>query len=344
MSQPERPVQTQELLQLQREGLLVVDTRSPSEYRQGHLPGAVSLPLFDDAERAEVGTLYKQVDPRSAMLRGLEIVGPKLAGLVLEADELVGRPGRLGLYCWRGGQRSSSLSWLLRQAGHEVLRLEGGYKAYRSYIRAQLDALPFRFQVIDGLTGSGKTQLLHELAQQGAQVLDLEAIACHRGSSFGLQPGAIQPSTEAAENAIHAQLSAFDPQRPVFVENESRNIGRVFLPEGINLALAAGHRIEVIVPLEARLDHLVADYGNYPPELLQAAFVRLRKRLGAAATQEALRALDQGELRTAASIALRYYDKCYRHYSQRQAPRTQERFEATPTAFPALAAELIASR
>lgn len=337
-----------EFLRRQRqEGLTLLDTRSPGEYLTGHIMGAKSLALFSDDERALVGTIYKQVDPRKALLEGLDIVGPKMRWLVEEAERLSEADFHLpakppiGLYCWRGGSRSASMAWLLETSGFAVTRLDGGYKAYRHHVRAFIDHLPFNFRVVDGSTGSGKTQFLHHLAEAGEQVLDLEGIAHHKGSAFGLTPGDQQPSNEAAENAIYAVLAGYDESRPVWVENESRNIGQVFLPDGIVNALAQGHRVELIVPLEDRLDHIVDEYGRYPAHVLADTFHRLRKRLGGEAAQRAVAAVDEGDLRLAATIALSYYDKAYAHYSERQAHPSAERHEVNLLDLRNLAEQLV---
>lgn len=336
-----------DLLRLAREeGLVVLDTRSPGEYTQGHIAGAASLPLFSDGERARVGTTYKQVDPREALLEGLEIVGPKMRHLVEEAGRLSGasfglpaKP-RVGVYCWRGGSRSGAVTWLLTTAGFEVYRLTGGYKAYRQYARAFLDDLPFDFRSVDGSTGSGKTVLLHELRRAGAQVLDLEGIANHKGSAFGLAPGQRQPSSEAAENEIYGVLAGFDAARPVWLENESRNIGKVFLPDGIIEAIGSAHRVEIVVPTDDRVAHIVAQYGRYPRAVLADTFRHIRKRLGGQATQRAIDAVEAGDLAAAARLALVYYDKAYAHYSERQAHPTSERHEVRFAGLPALARRL----
>ena len=320
--------------------LPVLDTRSPGEYTRGHLAGAHPLPLFTDDERARVGTTYKQVEPRQALLLGLELVGPKMRWLVEEAERLAGGVGEVALYCWRGGQRSAATAWLLAQAGFTVARLAGGYKAYRRHARAFIDDLPFDLRVVDGLTGSGKTVFLHALEAAGAQVLDLEGIANHKGSSFGLTPGDSQPTSEHAENLIYARLAGFDASRPVWVENESRNVGKVFLPDGLVDAIAAGHRVELVVPTEDRVEHIVGQYGRYKRSVLADTFHHLRKRLGGQASQEAIAAVDAGDLHTATRIALRYYDKTYTHYSARQAHPSSERHEVRIAELPELARRL----
>ena len=335
------------------DGLPLLDTRSPGEYAAGHIAGAASLPLFSDAERAHVGTTYKRVDPREALLQGLETVGPKLRWLVEEAGRLSGarfglspkrgeaavRP-RVGVYCWRGGARSEAVSWLLDTAGYDVSRLVGGYKAYRAHGRAFIDALAYDFRVVDGLTGSGKTVLLHALERAGAQVLDLEGIARHKGSAFGLTPGDAQPTTEHAENLIYARLRGFDPRRPVWVENESRNVGKVFLPQGLTAAVERGRRYELRVPHAERVRHIVQQYGAYQRQVLADTFHHLRKRLGGAASQAAISAVDRGDLAAAAEIALVYYDKAYRHYSARQGWGETEVLDTSMDEFPALARAL----
>ena len=339
-----------EFLRKQKDGLVCLDTRSPGEYAAGHIVGARSLPLFTDEERARVGTTYKQVDPREALLEGFEIVGPKMRWLVEEAARLSGadfglapkpetRP-KIGVYCWRGGSRSGSVSWLLETAGFDVYRLRGGYKAYRGHARAFIDGLDVDFRVIDGLTGSGKTVLLHELAKVGAQVLDLEGIANHKGSAFGLTPGEEQPTTEHAENVVYDVLSAMDPVDPIWVENESRNVGRVYLPDGLVSAIERGRRYELRVPKAERVGHIVSQYGKYKRQVLADTFHHLRKRLGGAATQEAIAAVDAGDLARAAEIALVYYDKAYRHYSERQGWTDTTVLEASISSFPTLAREL----
>ncbi len=343
-------VDAAKFLNLQREERLVLlDVRSPGEYEQGHILGAASLPLFDNDERARVGTTYTQVDQREALLQGLDIVGPKMRWLVEEATRVYqeaaaassGESAKVGVYCWRGGSRSAAVAWLLDFAGIEVIRLEGGYKAYRQHIRAYFDRLPFDLRVVDGSTGSGKTLLLQELASRGAQVLDLEAIANHKGSAFGLTPGTAQPSTEAAENQIFTTLLGFDAQLPVWVENESRNIGKVFLPDGLVAALARGHRVELAVPLEDRVAHIVEQYGTYKSEVLADTFHHLRKRLGGKATRDAIAAVDAGDLHTAAQIALTYYDKAYAHYSLRQGHPSSERHQVGIAELASLAQQLL---
>lgn len=299
---------------------LLLDVRSPGEYRAGHVAGAVSLPLFTDAERAEVGTLYKQTSPDAALLRGLEIAGKKMRRLVEEA-RTAAPDRRVVVQCWRGGQRSASVGWLLEQAGFEVSQLSGGYKSLRAYQREWLGTELHALRVISGPTGSGKTAVLHELRRRGECIVDLEALACHKGSSFGSLGERPQPGTEAFENELFATLHRIPAGRTVWVEDESRMIGTVYQPDEWYDRLIAAPVVEIRQPDEWRVRKLVAQYASFPREGLEAAFTRLRKRLGGQHLNAALEALAVHDYAAAARIALVYYDKAYAHYAARNAHR-----------------------
>ena len=300
-----------DLLALQAQGLPVADVRSPGEFARGHLPGASSLPLFSDAERAEVGTAYKHQGRTPAVLLGLERVGPRLGPLAQQGLALA-PGGRLALYCWRGGMRSGAVAWLLEQAGLEVLVLRGGYKAWRQHaLAAFAQARPL--VVLGGLTGSGKTQALHALARRGQQVLDLEALAAHQGSSFGAIGQPPPPTQEHFENRLAHAWLALDPARPTWVEDESRHLGRCYLPAALWAQLCAAPVLALELPRAARIDFLVGSYGGAPAAELAQAIERLRKRLGGALTQQALAALHAGHLATTCALLLDYYDRTYRH-------------------------------
>ncbi|MFM8451159.1 MAG: tRNA 2-selenouridine(34) synthase MnmH [Haliscomenobacter sp.] len=294
----------------QREPGVVLDVRTPAEYAAGHIPGAVNLPLFSNEERVVVGTLYKQVSPQAAFQKGLKYAGAKLAWYVSEAERL--SPNRqVTIHCWRGGQRSGSLAWLLSFAGFEVTVLQGGYKAYRRHILAEFESRSMPYLILGGPTGSGKTALLHQMERMGEQILDLEKLAHHKGSSFGALGELPQPSVEQFENNLYAALHRLEPGRRVWVENESRSIGRVFLPEGLWHRLQRSPLIEVHMPFEARVNHLVEGYGQFSGEELEAAFVRIERKLGGQFVKAALESLQQGDYAAAAAIALKYYDKTY---------------------------------
>ncbi len=297
----------------------ILDVRSPGEYARGHIPGARNLPLFSDAERAVVGTLYKQQGRDQAMLEGLRIVGPKLAALV-EVARALAPEGRIRVHCWRGGERSGSVAWLLDKAGFaEVITLKGGYKAFRNHVLAGFDA-PLDLRVLGGATGTGKTATLQHLQELGEQIIDLEALAHHKGSSFGGLGEAPQPTTEHFENTLWQVLQQLDPARPVWVEDEALMIGKVRLPDGFHARMREAWLYFVHMPAEERAERLVEAYGGFPPEQLAEAILRIRKRLGPQHCKAALEALAAGDLRAVALISLRYYDKAYQRDLECRSP------------------------
>lgn len=289
--------------------LPVLDVRSPSEFIQGHIPGAFSLPLFTDEERAKVGIRYKNSGRDFAVKLGLQIVGPKLSWYSGEAQRLA--PARKVLvHCWRGGMRSESIAWLLQMSGFEVKLLDGGYKAYRRYIREQL-GLPAKLIVLGGLTGSGKSAVLKQLAIFGQQVLDLETLAHHKGSVFGGLGQPAQPTTEQFENNIYPVWEAFDHSKTIWVEDESRAIGSVYIPEILFQSMLKSPIAEMEVPLKIRVERLVKEYAGMPLEGLTDAIMRIKDSLGGPATREALEALGNGEFQTVARLSLTHYDRFY---------------------------------
>lgn len=303
-----RPLDIRDFLELP---FPVIDVRSPGEFARGHIPGAHSLPLFTDAERAVVGTLYKQHGRDAAVLEGLRIVGPRLAQLVAEARALA-PDGRVRVHCWRGGERSGSVAWLLDKAGlPTVCTLRGGYKAFRAHVLAALGRPGADLCVIGGFTGSGKTEVLGHLRALGEQVIDLEALAHHKGSAFGALGEAPQPTTEHFENLVWDAWRTLDLQRPIWLEDESLMIGHVRLPDGLFARMREAPLFLVDMPLEERTARLVHDYGGHPKEQLAEALLRIRKRVGPQHCKAALEALEAGDLHTVARVALRYYDKAY---------------------------------
>lgn len=288
----------------------LLDVRSPSEFKQGHMPGALSFPLFNDEERAQIGTLYKQQGKEKAVLEGLRIVGPKLAGFVEAANE-ISASKKIKMYCWRGGMRSGSMAWLLRTAGFDVEVLKGGYKTYRQHVQQSFsNAIPF--VILSGPTGSGKTEILHELGKLGEQVIDLEELACHRGSAFGSLGMEEQPTIEQFENNLHKKLITLDYSRRIWVEDESRKIGKVVLHGGLWENLNNARLVLLNTPLEFRVRRLVKEYGAFGPDILRQSLLKITKRLGGLSLSEALIALEKGDLAKVAEISLKYYDKAYR--------------------------------
>ena len=243
----------------------IVDARSESEFAEDRLPGAVNWPSLRDAERAEVGTEYKQVSPFEAKKRGAAMVARNVAGHV--EREVMGKAREWTplVYCWRGGKRSGALATVLEQIGFRVHVLEGGYREFRRAIVAELDILPDRFdwQVICGPTGSGKSLLLGELARQGAQVLDLEALANHRGSVLGLVPGSEQPSQKHFDTCVWHALRQLDPTRPVFVESESKKIGDLRVPEALIRRMRSSPCLWLELALVDRVALLLREYDFF---------------------------------------------------------------------------------
>lgn len=297
--------------------LPLLDVRTPAEYQHGHIPGAMNLPLFSDDERAEVGTIYKRVGPEEAFLRGLEFAGPKMRQYVERAQRLV--PDRtVAVHCWRGGQRSGSMAWLLERAGFEVAVIDGGYKAFRRFMHTQLGQGRQDLWILGGPTGSGKTKILWEIAALGEYVLDLEGMAHHKGSAFGALGEQPQPTVEQFENQLYAGYRLIPDTARLWLENESRSIGRVYIPDPFWQRMSAAPLVQLEMPFEWRLDNLIEDYASYSKEALADSFVRITKRLGGQHVQAALAALEQQDFRTAASIALRYYDKAYQRSTEKR--------------------------
>jgi tRNA 2-selenouridine synthase len=292
----------------------ILDVRSPGEFEQGHLPGAVSFPLFSNDERAQVGTCYKQNGRDAAVELGLELVGPKLATFVRRAKQLTQQTSpfspEVRVHCWRGGMRSGSMVWLLETAGLSAVTLEGGYKSFRRWVRQTLsESKPIIS--LGGMTGTGKTVLLYALAARGEQVIDLEGLANHRGSSFGNLGLPPQPSTEQFENMVATRWAAIDASRPVWIEAESRRVGSCRVPDELFTQMMGAPVIQVVRSREERIMHLLQDYGDVNPEGLIEATHRIRKKLGGLRTQQAIEAIHQGDLATATDIILEYYDKTY---------------------------------
>jgi tRNA 2-selenouridine synthase len=247
----------------------IIDARSEGEYAEDHLPGAVNWPSLHDDERRLVGTEYKQISAFDARKRGAALVAKNIAAHI-ERDVLAKpRDWQPLIYCWRGGKRSGALALILDQIGFRVTLVDGGYKAFRAALVVDLPALAMRFdyRVICGTTGSGKTRLLQALALEGAQVLDLEALANHRSSVLGLLPGVPQPSQKSFDRQIWATLRSFDPARPVFVESESKKVGNVAIPEGLIAAMRASTCLQLDLPEENRVALLLEDYDFFVKDI-----------------------------------------------------------------------------
>ena len=289
--------------------LPVIDVRTPSEFKQGHIPGAYNLPLFSDNERAEIGTIYKQESRDASIKRGLEIVGPKMRTFVDEAEKIV-RNREVLIHCWRGGMRSESMAWLLDFSGFSTHTLMGGYKAFRNFV---LDTFKQQWPVIilGGMTGSGKTEVLHIMKEMGEQVIDLEGLAHHKGSAFGALGEEPQPSNEHFENELAMQLLSMDKKHPIWLEDESHYIGKNLIPNDLFDQMRVAPVVEMRVPTDERVKHLVHVYSDYPIEGLATSIKKIDRRLGGLRTQQALEALEENNFKIVAELALSYYDKAY---------------------------------
>lgn len=326
----------------------VVDVRSPCEFAEDHIPGAINLPVLTDAERVEVGTIYRERGAFPARKVGAAHVSANIARHLGEHFAAKGKDYRPLVYCWRGGQRSASLATVLAQVGWRVTVLRGGYKTYRAHVRRELDALPslFTFRVIAGATGVGKTQLLHALAARGAQVLDLEGLARHRGSILG--GGDLQPSQKGFDSHLLAALDRLTPDAPVWVEAESNRIGDVYLPPALWAKMQAAEGVEVQLPIEERVRHLLTEYANLvaDPDLLKGKLRQLTSRHGPRQIEVWCQQIDAREWDAfVASLLAIHYDPAYAASARRCYPhvtRTMSIAAATPAAIDELVASLLA--
>jgi tRNA 2-selenouridine synthase len=300
----------------------IIDVRSPAEFALDHLPGALNWPVLDDEERRIVGTLYVQVSPHEARKVGGAMVARNVARHLDAFVRDKPKQWKPLVYCWRGGQRSGSMAWFLGQIGFRTAQLAGGYKAFRAIVRDELEQLPQQFdlRVLCGRTGSGKTRLLQALADEGAQVLDLEALACHRGSVLGALPDRPQPSQKGFDTALWAALQALNPARPVFVESESAKIGNLRVPDALLTRMRDAVCLALEMPDEARVQLLLEEYGFFaqrPEEFcrLLDALIELRGKEQVHAWQDAARAGRWAEVFL--DLMHTHYDPLYERSMQR---------------------------
>ena len=265
----------------------IIDVRSSSEFAEDRIPGAINLPVLNDAERAEVGTIYKQFSPFQARKIGASIVSKNISIHLNEHFLNKDKNYQPLIYCWRGGQRSASLAMVLSQIGWRVTLLEGGYKTYRNYVRQQLDNLPrqLTYKVLCGLTGSGKTHILRKMPQRGFQVLDLEALANHRGSLLGEEwqgKPSPQPSQKYFETLLLQALKNLNPHQTVWLESESNKIGQVYLPQSLSEIMKQSSCVEIKLPLNVRVKFLLDEYPHLVdnPEILKVKLEQLKSNCG----------------------------------------------------------------
>jgi len=300
----------------------IVDVRSPSEFALDHVPGAINCPVLDDAERARIGTLYAQVSPFDARKAGAALVSRNIARHIEQRFRGHPKNWRPLVYCWRGGKRSAAMAHVLREIGWDAATLEGGYRSYRREVLGQLETLPdnLRFKVICGATGSGKSRLLAALAAQGAQALDLERLACHRGSVLGDLPGEPQPSQKMFDSLVWHTLTRLDPLQPVFVEAESKKIGQLQVPARLLERMRAGECLRLEVPAAERVRYLIAEYRHFleEPAALKERLRCLTALYGRAVIDRWLAQTDAGAWEElVADLLVTHYDPAYHRATAR---------------------------
>ena len=320
----------------------VIDVRSPAEYNHAQIPGAYSLPLFNDEERKIVGTTYKQQSREAAIKIGLNFFGVKMKKMVEEVEAIISNRQQainkdqmpiahcVLIHCWRGGMRSAAVAWLLDMYGFKIFTLAGGYKAFRKWVLKQFDE-EYSLKILGGYTGSGKTLILQELKRKGYSVIDLENLANHKGSAFGAIGEKPQPTQEMFENLLALKLNKAGSKKnevreaneinltsyslphtsPIWLEDESQRIGKLIIPNSFWEKMRTGPVYFLDIPFEERLNYLVATYGNFDKEKLAEAIERIQKRLGGLETKNAISFLSENNIRECFSILLKYYDKLY---------------------------------
>lgn len=303
---------------LQAEANPLIDVRSSGEYNHAHIPKAYNLPLFDDEDRAIVGTAYKQQSREEAIKIGLEIFGSKMRKMVEEIETLTNTKqgtqdqNLLYIHCWRGGMRSGGVAWLMDLYGFKVFTLQGGYKAFRTWVLEQFERKDYNIKLLSGYTGCGKTEWLNKLEQEGNEVIDLEKLANHKGSAFGHIGLGNQPSQEMFENRLAVELfKRAKSKKPIWIEDESHRIGLVSIPKSFLNIMEEAPMTTIDMGFEERLERVFQEYGGLNKEELIAATKRIERKLGGLDTKTAIDNIAVGDIRQAFDILLRYYDRQY---------------------------------
>lgn len=305
---------------------LLIDVRSPAEYQKGHIPGAISQPLFSNDERAIIGTLYKNKGKHAAMLEALNYYGKNVQGIVSyvlnylkQNEEFLNKP--VLVHCWRGGMRSGVVCWMLNLFGIPTIQLRGGYKAYRNYVLNQFE-IKYFLNIVGGKTGSNKTGLLKYMKSLGRRVIDLEELAHHRGSAFGNLGKPAQPTQEQFENELCNELTSVANDSVIWLEDESQAIGTVNIPGSLWQQMRKSKVYYLDIPRDKRLLQIIKDYGEFPIDELINRTIRITKKLGGLNTKICIQHLQENHLKEAFDILLQYYDKLYDKATSNREPQS----------------------
>jgi len=290
----------------------VLDVRTPAEFSKGHIPGAINLPLFSDEERVIIGTLYIKQGRKESMKKGLDFVGPKMRSFIEKTEEITGVNNSVLVHCWRGGMRSGSVAHLLDLYGFNTFTLQKGYKAFRKWVLNSF-TIPKKLIVLGGKTGAGKTETLWEMEKLGAYIIDLEKLAHHKGSAFGAIGEAEQPTQEQFENDLAIAWRNTPGNEPVWLEDESRMIGKKIIPAGVWEQMQLANVLYLNLPFGKRVENLVRIYGEFDTHKIEGSINQIQKRLGNEAWKQALEGLHNNDAKTTTEILLKYYDKAYQH-------------------------------
>ncbi len=298
---------------------LIIDVRSPIEFNKGHIPGSLNIPLFEDTERAEIGTLYKIKGKEEAVMRGLEIVSPKLSDFIRKTKNS-SQNKDVFVYCFRGGMRSNSFGWLINISGLKSIIMNGGYKAYRNHVLNYFEK-PHKLILLGGATGSGKTDILKELQKQ-MQAVDLENLAHHKGSAFGAIGQEPQLPQQLFEHNLFNELKKQDITKTILLEDESMTIGYNKIPYPFWLQMKQAPIVKIKVPFELRVNRLVNEYGTAPIEQLKQSIKNISEQLGMNNAKDCLQFLDEEKLADVARLTLIYYDKAYLYNHEKKGLKT----------------------
>ena len=305
---------------------IILDVRTPLEYEQGHIIDALNLPLFTNEERVLVGTCYKQEGRQPAILLGFELIGGRWANYIRQVSDLLkanstttNKSNKVFVHCWRGGMRSGAMAWALSMYGFDVYVLKGGYKVCRKYYLEALDK-EYPIIILSGKTGSAKTDTLLAMKNKGEQVIDLEGMVNHQGSSFGSKGDEYQPSQEQFENCLAHELMQLDIRKRIWFENESIVIGKRVIPPHIFKQMRVAKIIDLKLPLTERLHFLDQDYGTLNPDFLKESVLKISKRLGPNETKITLQAIDENRMKDFIAQVLVYYDKTYQRSQEKRDP------------------------